>query len=123
MPKRASALVLGIVLGGLHPGGAFGGDFPAEALEFFEKDVRPLLVAKCQACHGDTKPKSRLRLSSRASVLEGGVRGPAAIPGKPADSLLLQAVRHQDDLRMPPRGKLTARQVEVLERWIRLGLP
>ncbi len=95
---------------------------PAEA-EFFEKDVRPLLVEKCVACHGDTKPKGGLKLTSRAEILKGGDNGPAIMTGKPDESLLVKAVRYHDEPRMPPKGKLADRQIEVLERWVKLGAP
>src|SRR5205085_6970952 len=91
--------------------------------EFFEKQVRPLLAERCQKCHGDAKPKGGLRLTSRAAVLRGGDTGPAAVAGKPDMSLLVQAVRYADTPRMPPKGKLNDREISVLEKWVRLGLP
>ena len=96
---------------------------PAAEADFFEKEVRPLLVEKCGGCHGDVRPKGRLKLTSRAEILQGGDNGPAVVPGKPDESLLIKAVRYQDELRMPPKGKLTDRQIEVLERWVKLGAP
>jgi hypothetical protein len=76
------------------------------------------------SCHGLDKVKGGLRLDSRPAVLKGGESGPGVVPGKPADSLILQAVRHvRADLEMPPKEKLTAKDVEVLERWIRDGAP
>src|SRR4051812_32170646 len=60
--------------------------------EFFEKRVRPLLVERCQECHGSEKQKGGLRLDSRAGLLAGGDTGPAAAPGRPDDSLLVHAV-------------------------------
>jgi hypothetical protein len=97
---------------------------PARAdVEFFEKEVRPLLIEHCSRCHGDAKTKGGLKLTSRAHLLQGGDRGPAIVAGKPDESLLLQAVRYQDQLRMPPSGKLTPRQIETLTRWVKLGAP
>jgi mono/diheme cytochrome c family protein len=104
---------------------------PAEAAEqgrqageeFFETEIRPLLVEQCQKCHGEKKPKSGLRLTSRAAMLKGGETGPAAVPGKPEESLLLQAIRQEGGLKMPPNGRLTQPQIEKLTRWIQLGLP
>ena len=78
--------------------------------DFFEKEVRPLLVERCLKCHGETKPKGDLRLTSRDHLLEGGVRGPAVAPGKPDDSLIVQAVRYKDAPKMPPTGKLDDRR-------------
>src|SRR5436853_6175652 len=83
-------------------------------IEFFEQHVRPLLIEKCSKCHGDSKPRGGLKLTSREHVLKGGERGPAIAPGKPDNSLLLKAVRYQTKPHMPPDGKLTARQIEIL---------
>jgi hypothetical protein len=95
---------------------------PADAkAEFFEKEVRPILVEKCQGCHGDVKPKGKLKLTSRAAILEGGDNGPAIVSGKPDESLLIKAVRYHDEPRMPPKGKLADRQIEILERWVKQG--
>jgi hypothetical protein len=92
--------------------------------DFFEADIRPLLVERCFKCHGDLKkPKAGLRLTSRASVLKGGETGPAAVPGKPEESLLIHAVRHENGLEMPPDEKLNEAQIGKLARWIKMGLP
>jgi hypothetical protein len=93
------------------------------AEEFFEKEVRPLLVEQCQKCHGDKKPKGGLRLTSREALLKGGDSGPAAVAGKPEDSLLIRAVRYNDMPQMPPKRKLSDQQIVVLTRWVQLGLP
>jgi hypothetical protein len=92
--------------------------------EFFERDVRPILVERCGECHGDlARPKGGLRLTSRAELLRGGESGPAAVPGKPEESLLVEAIRYLDEPRMPPKQKLPEREVETLTRWVALGLP
>jgi Protein of unknown function (DUF1553)/Protein of unknown function (DUF1549)/Planctomycete cytochrome C len=95
---------------------------PAE-IEFFEKEVRPLLVEKCLTCHGDAKPKGGLKLTGRAQALQGGDSGPAVVAGKPDESLLVRAVRYEDKPRMPPKEKLTDRQIDALARWVRMGAP
>jgi len=95
---------------------------PAQA-EFFEKTIRPILATSCLDCHGSAKQKGGLRLDSREAILRGGDTGPAAVPGNPRDSLLVKAVNHKDDLRMPPRGDLKANQIEALSVWIKQGLP
>jgi hypothetical protein len=81
------------------------------------------LVENCLKCHGQKKPKGGLRLTSRADILKGGDTGPAAVSGKPEESLLILAVRFQDTPQMPPKKKLSARQISVLTRWVQLGLP
>ena len=114
-------LALALLLSPASPAGAAEPNGP-EA-EFFEKSVRPLLVEKCGGCHGEVKPKGGLKLTSRAEILRGGDNGAAIVPGKPDESLLIKAVRYQDEPRMPPKGKLTDRQIEVLEKWVKSGAP
>ena len=96
----------------------------AEQLRFFETNVRPVLVEHCQKCHGDKKQWGGLRLDSREAVMRGGDTGAAIVPGKPKESLLIRAVRHEDeDLKMPKEGKLTERQIADLVRWVEMGAP
>jgi mono/diheme cytochrome c family protein len=95
---------------------------PGAAAAFFETRIRPLLADNCFKCHTGNKPKGKLRLDSRAGLLQGGERGPALVPGRPDQSLLLRAVRQSDDdLKMPPSKKLPRRQIEDLEAWIKGG--
>jgi hypothetical protein len=93
------------------------------AAEFFEKEVRPLLADKCQKCHGGPRPRAGLSLTGRDPILTGGDSGPAAVPGRPRDSLILQAVEQRGELKMPPKGKLSDAEVDRLRRWIERGLP
>ncbi|MEY4180984.1 MAG: hypothetical protein RLY70_4559 [Planctomycetota bacterium] len=94
-----------------------------EAEDWFEQRVRPLLAAKCLECHGEQEPEAGLSLVSRAAVLQGGDSGPAAVPGQPAKSLLVEAVRRSGRLQMPPTAKLRDEEIAVLTRWVELGLP
>jgi hypothetical protein len=99
---------------------------PPEAVEFFEKKVRPVLAEHCYRCHSVTarKLKGGLRLDSRTTVLRGGDSGPALMPGHPEQSRLIQAVGyHNVDLRMPPRGKLPASAIADLTTWVKMGAP
>ena len=105
------------------PAIALGSDISPAEIEFFEKEVRPLLVQRCQTCHGAEKPKGGLRLTSRAALLEGGGSGPAAVPGKPAESLLVKAVQRTERPKMPPKERLPEREIDVLARWVQMGLP
>lgn len=96
---------------------------PAD-LQFFEQKVRPLLVEKCLECHagGPKGAKGGLRLDSRGALLAGGDTGPAVTPGKPEESLLIEAISYgNESLQMPPRGKLSAHEIELLTEWIRRG--
>lgn len=95
-------------------------------LEFFEKQIRPLLVEHCYACHSAQAKKVRggLRLDSKSGWQKGGDLGSSIKPGAPEESLLISAVRYQDEqLRMPPKGKLSDRDIELLTRWVALGAP
>ncbi len=95
----------------------------AAGVEFFEREVRPLLVSRCQECHGPAKVKGGLRLDSRAAVLAGGRSGPAVVPGQPDESLLIDAINHGDVVRMPPKAKLPDREIAALTRWVAIGAP
>jgi cytochrome c553 len=100
---------------------AMAGDGSGE--EFFEKEVRPLLVARCQGCHGEVKQKGGLRLDSLPSALTGGGTGPAVVPGKPAESLLVDAIRYGELYQMPPKSRLPEAEVATLTRWVEMGAP
>ncbi|MEX2560547.1 MAG: DUF1549 domain-containing protein, partial [Pirellulales bacterium] len=95
---------------------------PAQAA-FFEKKIRPLLSANCFECHGPDQQKGGLRLDSHETLLAGGDSGPAVEPGKPDESLLVDAVRYGQIYQMPPTGKLPPDEVAVLVEWVRLGVP
>ncbi len=97
--------------------------FSAEDLSFFAKEVRPILQSNCALCHDSGKHTSGFSVESRESILAGGNRGPAAEPGKPEQSRLIQAIRFNGELKMPPTGKLADKDIAVLERWVALGLP
>jgi hypothetical protein len=95
-------------------------------IEFFEKKIRPVLVKECYSCHAVSakKPKGGLLLDSKAALLKGGDSGPALVPGKPSESLLLKAVRYTDpNLRMPPKTKLSDGVIADFEKWIAMGAP
>ncbi len=93
-------------------------------IEFFEKQVRPVLAESCLRCHGQKKQSSGLRLDSRAALLEGGDNGPAIVLGDPDKSLLIQAVRYvHSDIKMPPKTKLPDAAVEALATWVKMGAP
>jgi cytochrome c553 len=90
--------------------------------DHFESLVRPVLVEKCVRCHGPEKSSGGLRLDSRKAMLQGGDSGPAIVEGKPAESLLLKAVRREKGVEaMPPDKPLKAEAVAALEQWVRDG--
>ena len=97
-----------------------------EGLEFFEKRVRPVLLDHCAECHSAAtgKVKGGLDLDSREGWQKGGETGPAIIPGKPEESLLIIAVRrHDKDLAMPPKKELAPALVQDLVTWVTMGAP
>jgi hypothetical protein len=94
----------------------------AEQEKFFENDVRPILAHNCFKCHGEEKQKGKLRLDSKTSILAGGESGPAIVPGKPEESLLVEAIKHES-FEMPPDGKLKDDEIATLSNWIKLGAP
>ncbi|NBV25060.1 MAG: DUF1549 domain-containing protein, partial [Proteobacteria bacterium] len=95
---------------------------PAQ-IEFFEKNIRPVLAAECYECHATAKKKGGLALDTRDGLLKGGESGPAIVPGQPDASLLLQALRHtHPTLKMPKKGaQLDARVIAQFAEWIREG--
>jgi hypothetical protein len=96
---------------------------PPELTRFFEMSVRPLLEKHCLKCHGKEKQESSLRLDRRSSALRGGVSGPAIVPGRPGESLILKVLSGEGDVQMPPDQPLPAEQVDVIRQWIRAGAP
>lgn len=99
---------------------ALPGMLSAQA-DTYSKSVQPILEKNCYSCHTD-KHKGGLRIDSVAAMLKGGESGPAIVPGNPDQSLLVEAVRYQDDdLQMPPKGPMPAEDVAVLVSWIRAG--
>ncbi|MCA9271353.1 MAG: DUF1553 domain-containing protein, partial [Planctomycetales bacterium] len=98
------------------------GPADAEHLKFFESKVRPLLASKCVQCHGADKQKGELRLDSLAGMLQGGESGAAIVPGKPEESLLIEAINYES-FEMPPKGQLNKDSIDLLTRWVKMGAP
>ena len=97
---------------------------PASPEIDFDRDVLPILAAKCLGCHSGPSPKARLDLLSRKNSLAGGRSGEAAVvPGKPEESRLIAVVAGEDgELRMPPRGDLlSVDETSKLRAWIAAG--
>ena len=99
----------------------------AQGIEFFERQIRPLLAARCYQCHSreSQKTKGGLLLDSAEGLLKGGDSGKLFVIGDPDKSLLVKAVRYKDeDLRMPPGDeRLTDAQIADLEAWVKRGAP
>jgi hypothetical protein len=103
-----------------------GAAITPEQEAFFESKIRPVLVMQCGKCHAQTAEKLRggLRLDDREALRRGGDSGPAIVPGQTDESLLIRAIRYRDeDLQMPPKGKLPDAVIADFEVWIRMGAP
>ncbi|MCY3777922.1 MAG: PSD1 and planctomycete cytochrome C domain-containing protein, partial [Candidatus Aminicenantes bacterium] len=94
------------------------------SLEFFEKEIRPLLASRCYECHSaeTATPFAGLRLDRREDLIKGGVSGPAIVAGKPEASSLIQRVQGRPAL-MPPTGALSDAQIQSLIEWVKMGAP
>ena len=100
-----------------------------EQLAFFEAKVRPVLAQKCYGCHSAQaqakgKLKAGLFTDSREGLITGGETGPALVPGKPQESLIIKVLKHEvKDAEMPPKGKLPDSVIADLAKWIAMGAP
>ena len=112
-----------VIVSGAFAARAAESEFEPAAVEFFEKKVRPILVARCHECHAGEEAKGNLRLDSRTAALAGGDTGPAIVSGNADESLLIDAVRYGDLYQMPPDSQLPAAEIETLVEWVRLGAP
>lgn len=135
MPSRTSLLFTCMFVGGVlcaAPQGLRGDDevlkrmeSPAPELEqFFEKEVRPLLIAKCIGCHGEKDQKGDVRLDSAAALIADAAGGHIVVPEKPEESRLVDVIKYdENDVQMPPDNKLTDAQIETLTKWVKAGAP
>jgi hypothetical protein len=122
--SRIVALVLILSLANFAVISALADGAPNDAEELFEQKVLPVLSGTCLKCHGGEKVSGGLRLDSRAAILKGGDSGPAIVPGDPDSSLIVQAIRHEDGLEMPPKKpRLSDATITDFERWVKLGAP
>jgi len=98
-----------------------------EESEFFEAKVRPILAEHCYDCHSNEakKLKGKLFLDSKWGWATGGVGGPAIIPGDLIESMVIDAVRHTEELvdAMPPKYKIEEEEIAILEKWVAMGAP
>ena len=92
--------------------------------EFFEQRIRPVLAGRCYKCHsaGGEKIKGGLVLDTREGMLKGGDTRPALVPGNPEKSLLIEAIHYtNEDLKMPPKGKLSPQEIADFVAWVKNG--
>ena len=92
-------------------------------VQFFEKRVAPILKRRCSGCHNAELKDGGISVFDRASLLNGGPRGPAVLPGDPERSVLVRAIRHDSEPQMPPGPKMPAGEIKILIEWVRRGAP
>ena len=96
----------------------------ADGVEFFEKRIRPVLAERCYKCHSaaSEKIKGGLVLDTREGLLKGGDTRPAIVPGNAEKSLLIEALHYtNEDLKMPPKGKLSPSEIADFVSWVKSG--
>lgn len=97
-----------------------------KATAFYEQHIRPLLIKHCYECHSEKMEEQQggLLLDRKSSWMKGGTSGKAIIPGNPNGSLIIKAVQYgNEDYQMPPDGKLSGKEIKLLERWVKIGAP
>ena len=98
-----------------------------DGIAFFEKSIRPLLIKHCYSCHsaeaqGKGKLEASLALDTKQGMLTGGESGPVIVPGKPDESLLIEAIKYES-YEMPPSGKLPQEEIDLFVKWVEMGAP
>lgn len=127
MRRFATSLASGLILAAWVAPVAAQTPQEAEGVAFFESKIRPVLIEHCYQCHSaqaqaNKKLKGGLLVDTRDGLRKGGDSGPALVPGKPDDSLLIKALRYEAT-KMPPKGKLPNDVVADITRWVQMGAP
>jgi hypothetical protein len=100
---------------------AFAANRPDRDERFFDKRVAPILIKRCLGCHNRELNNGGISFLDRDSLLQGGSHGPAIVPGKPENSFLVYALRHDGEIQMPPGPSLPPKEIAILTEWIRRG--
>lgn len=88
----------------------------------YTRQVKPILAAHCYRCHGALKQESNMRLDTAAGLKRGGDNGPALVPGKPEESLVVHLIEGRDGWQMPPEGEpLSPAEIHLVKTWIAQG--
>jgi cytochrome c len=103
---------------------AAGGVDPA-SVEFYTKNVQPILQTNCYRCHDAPNHRGGLTLDTQAGMIRGGHDGPVIVPGDPGKSLLIKLIRHEgpadDPMPMPPKDKLSDADIATITAWVKAG--
>jgi len=90
---------------------------------FFRQKVAPILANNCFKCHGPDKQKAGLRLDSREAIVKGSEYGTVFDPKNPEKSILIDVVSYDHETKMPPKVKLPQEEIEILKKWVVMGMP
>jgi hypothetical protein len=90
---------------------------------FFENKVKPILCEHCIMCHNDDLKNGNVSFLHREGLVAKGTKRATIFPGKPEQSILIQVIRQEGDVTMPPGSKLRAQDIGTLTKWVRLGAP
>jgi hypothetical protein len=115
--NRAGSIICLLALGAT----ALAGREADRDQRFFDTKVAPILAKRCLGCHNRELNNGNISFLDRDSLLKGGSRGPAIVPGHPEQSVLVNVLRHDGEVQMPPGRKLPPREVRILTEWIRRG--
>jgi hypothetical protein len=115
--NRAAFLLFMLAIVG--PAFAAGKSDPDQ--RFFDTRVAPILTRRCLGCHNPQLNNGGISFLDRDTLLKGGRRGPAIVPGKPEQSVLIHSLRHDGELQMPPGPKLPEKEILILTDWVRRG--
>ncbi len=124
MSYRKTSIAICCMIGSSIAASLWAADVPAVDTEFFERHIRPVLIENCYKCHSAEADELRagLRLDKPEGWRRGGDSGPAVVPRDPEASLLLKAIRYDEDVSpMPPDRKLPAETVQQFAEWITSG--
>jgi cytochrome c len=135
-PRTTRLAALSLAFAGLATAAAFwhpahvsarqaaGGADPA-SVEFYTKNVQPILQANCYRCHGGMNHRGGLQIDTHEHIMKGGHDGVVLVPGHPEQSLLIKLIRHEgpanDPMPMPPKDKLSDADIATVTAWVKAG--
>ncbi len=94
---------------------------PKSDEKFFDTKVAPILTKRCLPCHDTELNNGGISFRDRRTLIAGGKRGPSVVPGHPETSVMIQSLKHEGELQMPPGPALPAKESELLTEWVRRG--